>query len=267
MVVDRNHYVYAEAWHDYLQGAIHLCRYEFDTAAEFLRRSVTNRFVHHQRAALDSFAGLVLAYQMLGRSDDVEATLQLFRDYVASIDDPQFWVLVDSVEVRLAILQGRAAPTLRWLKASAPLEEKAMLWWLEIPCISWCRALISEGSSANLDEAQHRLHKYLESTEARHNDFHLIGILTLQAVAYNKQHKLEDALAVLTRALTLAEKGDFMFPFLEVGQPMIGLLERLADNNDLTDFVNRLIDRFQATKQQHPIAPAARSAPGSRSDH
>ncbi|MGB5251319.1 MAG: LuxR C-terminal-related transcriptional regulator, partial [Sedimenticolaceae bacterium] len=262
MVVDRNHYVYAEAWYDYLQGAIHLCRGEFDTAVEFLRRSVAKRFVHHQRAALDSFAGLLVAYQMLGRLDDVEAMLQLLRDYVASIADPQFWVLVDSVEVRLAILQDRAVPTLRWLKASAPPEEKAMLWWLEIPCISWCRALISEGSSANLDEAQQRLHEYLESSEARHNDFHLIGILTLQAVAYNKQHKLEDALAVLTRALTLAGQCDLMFPFLEVGEPMIGLLERLADNTNVTDFVNRLIGEFQAIKLQHQIAPAARSEPG-----
>ncbi|MGB5776401.1 MAG: LuxR C-terminal-related transcriptional regulator, partial [Sedimenticolaceae bacterium] len=241
---------------------IHLCRGEFDTAVEFLRRSVAKRFVHHQRAALDSFAGLLVAYQMLGRLDDVEAMLQLLRDYVASIADPQFWVLVDSVEVRLAILQGRAAPTLRWLKASAPPEEKAMLWWLEIPCISWCRALISEGSSANLDEAQQRLHEYLESSEARHNDFHLIGILTLQVVAYNKQQKLEDALAVLTRALTLAGQCDLMFPFLEVGEPMIGLLERLADNTNVTDFVNRLIGEFQAIKLQHQIAPAARSEPG-----
>ena len=262
MVVDRNRYAYAEAWHDYLQGLVHLSRYELDTAVEFLERSVSNRFIHHQRAALDSIAGLILAYQALGRPDDAEATSHMLRDYVASLDDPQFWALLDSVEVRLAILQGRAAPTRRWLESSAPPEEKAMLWWLEIPCVSRCRALISEGSSANLDKAQQRLHEYVELSEALHNNFHLIGILALQAVAYKKQQKLEDALAVLARALTLAEKSDFMFPFVELGQPMIELLERLADKKGLTDFVNRLIDRFQATKQQHPIAPAARSEPG-----
>ena len=259
MVVDRNRYAYAEAWNDYLQGIIHLCRYELDAAVEFLGRSVSNRFVHHQRAALDSFAGLILAYQALGRSDDAEATSRLLREYVSSLDDPQFWVLVESVEVRFAILQGWAAPTLRWLEASAPPEEKAMLWWLEIPCISRCRALVSEGSSANLDDAQQRLREYVESTEARHNKLHLIGILALQAVAYNKQHKLEDALAVLARALTLAEKNDFMFPFLELGQPMIELLEHLADKKGFTDFVNRLIDRYQSVKKQHPIAAASRS--------
>ena len=260
MVVDRNHYAYAEAWYDYLQGIIHLCRYELDRAVEFLGRSVSKRFVHHQRAALDSFAGLILAYQILGRSDDAEAASRLLREYVSSLDDPQFWVLVDSIEVRLAILQGRAAPTLRWLQSITPPGENAMLWWLEIPCISRCRALISEGSSVSLDEAQQRLHEYAESTAVRHNNFHLIGILTLQAVAYKKQQTLEDALAVLTRALTLAEKSDFMFPFLELGQPMIELLERLEARNGRTDFVSRLIDRYQTVKKQHPIAATARSA-------
>ena len=261
VVVDSNRYTYAEAWHDYLKGLIHLSRYELGAAVEFLGRSVCKRFVHHQRAALDSFAGLILAYQALGRSDDAEATSQLLQEYVTALDDPQFWVLVDSTKVRLAILQGRTATALHWLESSAPPAEKAMLWWLEIPCVSRCRALITEGSLASLEEAQERLHEYLRCNEALHNNFHLISILALQAVANKKQHKLVDALAVLERALTLAQPGDFMFPFLELGQPMAEVLQHLADKNGLTDFVCRLRDRFQTIEQQHCNAATAKSVP------
>ncbi len=236
-VADSGHYAYAVAWCDYLQGNIHLQRNELDAAVPCLGRSVSQRYIHHKRAALDSFAGLAYAYQALGRSDDAGATLRLLREYVAALDDPQFWALADAVETRLAIMQGRLEPAVGWVRSNQPPAPEAMLWWLEIPSLTRCRALIAEGSSTSLAAAQERLRGCAELNQDQHNHGQLIGILALQAQAHRQQGQVEDALAALERALTLARPGRSVWPFVELGPAMAALLQRLgAGRKDRSDF-------------------------------
>jgi len=100
-----------------------------------------------------------------------------------------------------------------------------MLWWLEIPALTRCRALIAEGSSTSLAATQERLRGYAALNEAHHNPGQLIGILALQALAYARQGEVEDALGALERALTLARPG-WAWLFVELGPTMAALLQR-----------------------------------------
>ena len=243
-VADSAHFAYAEAWCDYLQGNIHLRRNQLDAAVAFLEQSVAQRYVHHKRAALDSFAGLIYAYQALGRSGDAEATLRLLRDYVAGLDDPQFWVLADAVETRLALMQGRPDPAVGWVRSSEPPAMEAMLWWLEIPALTRCQAWIAEGSSTSLAAAQALLRGYAALNEAHHNPGQLIGILALQALAYQLQGKTGDALAALEQALSLAQPGRWVWPFVELGPAMAALLRRLGKDRKDRSHIDRLLATF-----------------------
>jgi LuxR family transcriptional regulator, maltose regulon positive regulatory protein len=154
-VVEHNKYVYVWAWTTHMQGLIHLHRCEWEAAGEHLGRSVEQRFIHFHRAALDSITGFMLAYQALGQEDDIRATMQVLRDYVTPFDDPTLWILVGSAEARLAIMQGGQPEIVsRWLETSALPPEGAMLWWLDLPSVTHCRALIAEGASASLSKAE-----------------------------------------------------------------------------------------------------------------
>ena len=86
-------YGYATAWSHYLQGLIHLARWELDAAVEYLERSVAARFIHFQRAAVDSIAALMMAYQMQGRREEVRSTLQMLLDFSVSLEDPAYSAL------------------------------------------------------------------------------------------------------------------------------------------------------------------------------
>jgi LuxR family transcriptional regulator, maltose regulon positive regulatory protein len=232
---------YVEGWVAYLQGLIHLHKNELEAAVEFLRRSVAQRFVYHKKAAADAITALMLAYQALGRPDEVRETQQLLREYVASLDDPLFWTLVASSEVRLGLMQGRSEPAVRWLEQGASPDDPTMLWWLDLPSITYCRALITVGSPARLDEAEERLRALTELAEGHHNTVHLIEILSLRAVALQKRGKAEEALTVLKRALTLARPGGFVFGFLEFGPPLADLLNRLVKKNVLVDYIGEIL--------------------------
>ena len=73
-VVDTRPICICGAWAAHMQGLIHLHRCEWEAAVEYLGRSVEQRFIHFKRAAVDSITGLMLAYQALGRQDEVQAT-------------------------------------------------------------------------------------------------------------------------------------------------------------------------------------------------
>jgi LuxR family maltose regulon positive regulatory protein len=232
-----------------MQGLIHLQRCEWEAAVDYLGRSVAHRFIHFRRAAADTITGLLLAYQAMGRDDETQATMQVLKDYVASLDDPALWTLVRSAEARLAILEGRPEPPRRWLEATALPPEGAMLWWLDIPSVTRCRALIAEGSPGSLAEAEARLHEYVGMNEAHHNTCQLIYVLSLLALACDRQGKAGEAHAALGRAVTLARSGGFVFPFVELGAPMAELLRKLSPDENNAAHVGRILSAFRGTEE------------------
>jgi LuxR family maltose regulon positive regulatory protein len=192
----------------------------------------------------------MLAYQALGKSEKAEKTRQLLLDYVASLDDPVYTALADACQVRLALLQGRPGPAIRWLETSEPPAPEVMIWWLEVPGITHCRALIAEGSLSSLSKAEERLREYMTLNQAHHNTCQLIYILLLLSLTCEKQGRAEEALKLLERAVILAEPGGFVFPFLELGSPMANLLERLLSRGKGGYYIEKLLDAMKAKKNR-----------------
>ena len=261
VIVERGESVYARVWTDYLFGVIHLSRCEWESAVEYLGRSVTRRFIHHRRAATDSMLSLMLAYHALGQEDEAQATMQRLQEYVAYLDDPAVRVMVASAETRLAILQERPGPTRRWLDADEPPAEGFLFWWIDIPLMTRCRAMIAVGSPDKLAHAVARLRECAEVNETHHNTYQLIKVLTLLAMAYENQGKTEQALGVLERALSMAGKGNLLFPFVELGTPMVDLLNKLSAETEFTVQVERLVTAFggPANRSNAPEARADKS--------
>jgi LuxR family maltose regulon positive regulatory protein len=108
--------------------------------------------------------------------------------------------------------------------------------------------LIAEGSPASLAEAEVRLHEYARMNEAHHNTCQLIYVLSLLALACDKQGKADEAHAALGRAVTLARSGGFVFPFVEFGAPMAELLRKLSPDDDNTAHVGRILSAFRGTE-------------------
>ena len=239
--VQRGSSAYVRAWTSYAQGVIHLQRCEWEAAVEHLGRSVADRFIHHARAAVDSMSGLMLAYQALGRKVEAQAALETLREFVAPLGDPTMESLAVSAEARLAILQGQSEAARRWVEASEPPPEGALLWWFDSSSITRCRATIAVGPPGGLVKAEAQLKECAEVVEAQHNTNQLVRVLTLLAMACAKQGKAEEGLGILERAVALARKGDFILPFVELGTPMVDLLDNLTGEREFTAQVERLV--------------------------
>lgn len=247
------------AWSEYLSGLMHVYEGQVDAAIRHLQRAVEHRFIYETRAAIDGLVALMLANQASGRSEEARTVLAMLQGFVAFLGDPGSAVLADAAEARLGLLRGESESARTWLERGTPPPFELMLFWLEVPCVTWCRALIAEGSAASLRDAEGRLREYAAVNETQHNTCQLIGIQSLLALACERQGKTDDALGALERAVTLARAGGVVFPFVELGAPMAGLLRQLGQRGVVVDDVARLLAAFD------PAVPVAvGSAPGAR---
>jgi LuxR family maltose regulon positive regulatory protein len=253
-VVKRIGSVFALAWTDYIQGIIHLIGCEWEAAIEYLERAVTRRFGHNRRAATDSCVGIMLAYQALGQEDQARGAIQVLHDYVAYQDDPASKFMTISAETRLALLQRQPRAAELWLDSGDPPPEGFLFWWIDVPLVTRCRAMIGSGSPGSLTEAVARLQEYAALNEAHHNTLQLIEALALLTMAYEKQGKTEEALEALERSVTMAGKGNVLLPFVELGTPMVDLLHKLAGEREFIARVERLVTAF-GTPMDRSIAP------------
>ncbi len=67
-------------------------------------------------------------------------------------------------------------------------------------------------------------------------------------MAHEKQGRAQEALTVLERALMLARPGGFIFPFLELGPPLVDLLNRLVRKNVVVDYIGEILAAFRDEK-------------------
>ena len=249
---EKTTYTYARAWSFYLQGLIHFYRDDLSEAIDHFHKALEQRYILHTRAVIDSMAGLAYAYQATGHPDLANATMNDLYDYVDHLDDPTFSIISNTSHVRLSIMQGELKSGLSRLRECPPLEN--MIWWLEIPAVTHCRALIAEGSNQSLEKSEVRLRELLQLNQDNHNTCQMIQILPLLVLTCKKLERVDEALTILERAVDLAEPGGWIRPFVELGPPMADLLKRLMSKSIAVDYIEKLLagfsdPRFEARTQ------------------
>ena len=156
----KNAYAYARVWSLYLQALICFYQDDLEEAICHFHQALEQKYLLHTRAVIDSMAGLAYAYQAKGRPDPADATMKDLLDYVDSLGDSNYSMIAQASHVRLSIMKGDLKAGLRWLQEPPPSEN--MVWWLEIPAVTHCRALLSEGSNRNLEKAEIKLRQLLQ---------------------------------------------------------------------------------------------------------
>lgn len=253
--------LYILAWTSYLEGMIHFFRNDLKNAARCFDFAVKNRYVLHNAAAVDSLAGLTLTYQALEQPESAEATVAQLHEFSQEIFRPANKTIACSCQARLSLLQGDLVSAIRWITmADLNIDRGIMFYFLEIPRLTDCRVLIAQGTAASLAEATQKLEIYEQRNLSDHNTHQLIEILLLQALAYQKQSKTDQALAALRRAISLAEPGGWIRLFVEPGNGIFELLTLLADQQGTTKYISKLLAAFepdQPVEIPKPAQPAS----------
>jgi LuxR family maltose regulon positive regulatory protein len=201
--------------------------------------------------AISGYAGLARVKQAQGDTEGVREAIQTAQQLAAKFDAMD----VDDLSVamqrtRLWVMQGDVEAALRWIEGRGldkelnlgELESKAssaslsLLETLEYSTLAWVR--IAQGQP---DEALVVLRSLLRAAETAGWTGLVIEILTLQALAHQRQGDAAQALTPLEHALSLAEPEGYVRIFLDKGEAMGELLQQAAARGIAMDYVAELL--------------------------
>ncbi len=157
---------------------------------------------------------------------------------------------VAALKARVWLKQDRLVEALGWAREQGLSADDDLSFMREFEYITLARVLIATGKSdreAGLpDEATRLLGRLLQAAETGSRMGSVIQILLLQALVYQMQDNFPDVFACLERTLSLAEPEGFVRVFVDEGEEMRFLIEKLSRNRDhpLCGYADKLLAAF-----------------------
>lgn len=237
-------------WAHFFLGMVHYHRNELEEAQRSFDAVVQARFMTQMLAARASFFGLVLSQHALGQIEAAQRTLELLSQFdlqTQGVED----VRTRSLRARLQLMDGDLGSAALWADALASPPPDQPLLWLEEPYLTKVRILLASGGEQDSCEALRLLDAYDELARRTHNRRFQVEILALRALALNMTGEKGDALISLEEAVYLARGGGFVRVFVELGQPVQAILERLVQRGSAAETARRILAAF-ADERKNP---------------
>jgi LuxR family maltose regulon positive regulatory protein len=166
--------------------------------------------------------------------------------------------MVDLCRIRLCLDQRGPEEAARQARETR-LGETGPLIFREQEQVALAQVRVAQG---RWDEAHRLLAQLADDAEAGGRLGRLIQILVLRAVAWQQQGDVGRALAALEKALTIGEPEGYVRVFVEPGEPMAALLQRVTARRTAPDYVSRLLVALKAKEKEVEAAPSSPSTSG-----
>ena len=245
---------YARFWTELLSGISSLHAARCDLAKEHFAFCAKNPYGFETRAAADAFTGLALCEQFTGSAQQAMATLEKAAAIIDEFRDAESSGIIRSGRARLQLLQGHSKAALRWARvASIAPYPPGMFMWLEVPEITQRRILIAAGTAAECEKSLDDLVNIRSQLEACNTVNHVIQVAVLQSLALKRLDRSTEAKATLLECVELAAPGEWVQPFVEAGEPLMGMLTSISEAKHHREFIRSVLtayDRFVAASSR-----------------
>ena len=183
---------------------------------------------------------------------DLEAALVLLdearRMYVkTAIPDTR---PIEALKANLYLKQGRQDKAEDWVRKRGLSADDELNYLNEFEHLVLARMLIAEYQSqqehSSILQAIRLIERLLKAAEAQKRNGSVIEILVALALAHQVQGNLPLALASLDRAMILAEPEGYLRLFMDEGEPIQLLIEKLSRNRDhpLSGYAEKILAAF-----------------------
>ncbi|MCP4540025.1 MAG: tetratricopeptide repeat protein [Chloroflexi bacterium] len=155
-------------------------------------------------------------------------------------------------EVRLRLAQGDVSAATRWVEESGLNADDECDYAQRGQYTTLARVLIAQGKCA---ESLRLLARLQEAATVGGRMNHMIRLLVLESLAYQAQHDTDQAMSVLEQALSLAKPEGYVRVFANEGPAMATLLQEAAARGISSEYVNKLLATFDASKSPSSTRP------------
>lgn len=236
-------------------GIIHYEWNQLDKAHNYLQQGLTwGRLVGHPAALSFCLVNLSRVFQAQGKIKEAASALQEAVDFLK--EGTPAWVTPEVVgrQVEFVLAQGNAEVATTFLEQSGVRPEDEANYAIEVLQITHLRWLVAAGREAQGLELSRRLQ---ESAEAGERTGRVIQILVQRALLHQAQNDTGQALDILNQALVLAEPEGYIRTFVDAGQPIAELLQRMmpsfagVEGGGMKKYVVELLNTFETTEVLH----------------
>lgn len=200
-----------------------------------------------QWGKLGAFDGyLVQAYvnqslgDIAGAAESVDQAIEIAKSHIIS---PHAVDAIKAIEAKLSLYQGNVTKAAALVNAYLEADDHMAYvheWWLQVTA----RVRVAQGQG---NVALEILGPLLESMEQRGWMGSVITLRIIQALAFESQGEIPQAVTALTQALELAQPEGYVRVFLDEGAPMTRLLQRVLDQGILPHYVSSLLNAFDTS--------------------
>ena len=225
------------AWAHYFWGCTGYLQNQLSEAEEHFRAVLDLADYANALAYTHSAIGLALTRQAQGAPHEATAVVAGAQAHLRQQQLGQMLEVLNAFAAELAAQQGRIEEALRWLaKDGRDLTVDATPMFY-VPGLAPVKVLIASPTEGNLEAAQAWLARTATIAVQTHNVHAGIQVQALQAILSAAQGKRTQALAVLNRALALAENGRLLRVFADLGRQLAPLLEELQPTDAAARFL------------------------------
>lgn len=254
------HNPFLQVWGAYLSGMAAFYRNEMEEALAWFDRTRDNIYMLNLLGPLDCYAGHALTLLTLGKKKKLHDLLERMEEFVRRRVNPAMETFHNSFRVRLALLNGDLEQAGRNMsRVNMFFESGNLFFWIETPRVTRIKYLLAMGEAAALHEAAQLATATLTLARRTRNVPQQIQLEVLQAVILARQGKKEEALTLLTTALTQACPGGWVRPFFEGGDEVMTLMQALKPPAAGEGFRKTILQHFRrypaAGKMPFPFSP------------
>jgi LuxR family maltose regulon positive regulatory protein len=191
-------------------------------------------------------AGYVSLSRALSALGDADGALNAIQEALHFWDEhncQRLWGVppVAAYQARLWLAQGDVASAAKWAQEQGITTESELRYLYEVDYITLARLFIKQGI---FDKAVELLQRLYEAAKAGGRISRVIEISLLQALSFQAQGDVDQAILRLEEALMLAQPGGFIRIFVDEGPPMAALLYEALKREIKPEYVQKLLAAF-----------------------
>lgn len=254
------------AWAHYFIGFVDYAWNNLESARRHFDSVVSQRDSVQALAAKASYAGLVLTLLAV---EEVELAAQSVNDLASferaqnGVEDPR----THSLRARVELAKGQIVRAANWADSLIVLPPQQPLMWPAEAPLTMARAWLARNGDQDRECNRQLLAALYDHAATFFNVRLQIETLALRAVAWEVTAE-EQALQDLRQALAMAEPGEDIRVFLDLGTPMQRLLQQLADTDRADGFVHNVLNAFPGREMlYHEPNPTAGMIEGETIEH
>jgi LuxR family maltose regulon positive regulatory protein len=239
-------------WYQYFIGYIAFQQNKQKEALAHFREAIKHAHLLNTHGPIDIFAAMLLSLKLTNNESEYKDVYDQLTSFVHEWNIPTYNTVALSLKARLALLENNITKASKFIKMmDLSYDRGNIVFNPDVPRITYNKYLLAKGSKQNIKKAIDNLEEVLKFVREIHNIPQIIEVLINLSVAYSKNNNSNKAIDYITEALVYAERGHFIYPFIEQYKIIKPILEKIKTKDENINEFIAIISKSIALKSNN----------------